>query len=663
MDQFEDRLSKLGDLAEEELAALEQELVAAFDAADSAGDISTMSMIADHLDTVRGEKERRTGSAEEVAPEAPAEMAASGADAAVIDAPVVEADADAVVAEAEAVVAEAEAAIETETEAAAEVEVPAAEAPADATPEAAAETEETEAIEAEATEAEAPAAEAEITEPIEDSDDTEVEAAAETEIPTEAVEAEVTSPEAAGEADGETLTEEQEMTEELTSDDVADEHRPVDATPAVAIRAGADIPGVSAGSDLPDMDAVADVMTKRIQALRNANGGGERLAVATLVASAERDELTLGRDAQANAEKIQALLQRGPDALTAAANGWCAPRTPRYEIFGIGTTDRPVRDSLPSFSAERGGVVYTTPPKLSDVQTGNTATDSVLGTWAWVAGGTNDWRGAGGDASDFSPDLTAKPVGEVSCGAEVTVDLEAVTLQLKFTNMMARAYPELVKRNTELALVAHARFAESRLLAKMWTACDTTSTDVPSPALGVTRDALLWFRTASVSMRNRHRMSPDAVIDAWAPAWLRDAMAIDLADQAPGDNTLSTSYAEIEAYLSDANVNVTWFLDTVPGATTSQIFGSIDTFPANASIIMAAPGTFAYMDGGTLDIGVVRDSALVGTNEYIEFTETFEALAKFGVEGVKYNLPVLIVGGYASGVDTSAGVVIEAAAT
>ena len=48
-----------------------------------------------------------------------------------------------------------------------------------------------------------------------------------------------------------------------------------------------------------------------------------------------------------------------------------------------------------------------------------------------------------------------------------------------------------------------------------------------------------------------------------------------------------------------------------------------------------AEGTFLFLDGGTHDIGIVRDSTLVGTNDYIQFTENFEAVAMVGVESYK----------------------------
>ena len=72
MDQFADRLARLADLSPEELDALEAELVAAFDQADSAGDVDLMQQLADALDTVRAAK---TATPAEAPAGAPAEAA------------------------------------------------------------------------------------------------------------------------------------------------------------------------------------------------------------------------------------------------------------------------------------------------------------------------------------------------------------------------------------------------------------------------------------------------------------------------------------------------------------------------------------------------------------------------------------------------------------
>jgi hypothetical protein len=46
--------------------------------------------------------------------------------------------------------------------------------------------------------------------------------------------------------------------------------------------------------------------------------------------------------------------------------------------------------------------------------------------------------------------------------------------------------------------------------------------------------------------------------------------------------------------------------------------------------LLSVPGTFVFLDGGVLDLGVVRDQTLVGTNDAVIFSETFENVARRG---------------------------------
>lgn len=608
MDQFEDQLSNLADLDDATLGDLESELVQAFDTADESGDVDTMSQLADAIDQVRDEIARR-GSGEtdtDTVPEAPA--AESDEEMMAASAATLEAAPDTATAEPEAT---------TEPDAG----QPAAEP-----------TAETEV------QTEAP------TDPPADE--------ASTDTPAEAT-AEATDPEPTDEAGSQ---EDQETMDpqdsELDGAAVPEEHQPEleETVPQPVIRAGGDIAGVTAGSELDGLDAVADAMTDRINSLRNVRGGGDQLIVASIETALEDESRTLRRgDIEGNSKKIREVMElvRDPEAaLTAAANGWCAPRTPLYNLFGVGETDRPVKDSLPGFNADRGGIVYSTPPALADGNYG-------AGVWAYTG---SEWQASSVAASGTPADDT-KVLFEATCPAELTADLEAITSQLKFDNPTARAYPELVRRNMELALIAHARFAEMRLLRTMWNA-GTALTITPSVQTGVARDLLISLRGVAASVRNRHRTNPDATVDIWAPAWLADAIANDLTLGESEAGQLTVARSEIEGWLRDINVNVTWYWDDIPGNGTSQLFSTKKTFPTAAAIVAALPGTFMFLDGGTLDIGVVRDGDLVGTNKYIEFSETFEKVAFMGLESASCTLSVKAIGASADFVDTSAGVTV-----
>ena len=396
----------------------------------------------------------------------------------------------------------------------------------------------------------------------------------------------------------------------------------------VAITAGADIPGYTAGASLDSMDAVAEAMAKRLHGLRRVNGGdGEQHIVASITTSYP-EERTLTSDAEENAAKISALIS--PEAIT-AAGGHVAPFEARYDIFSMGTAGRPVRDSLPRFQADRGGIRFVTPPTLAD-----------------HADAVSVWTAANDAAQTPSP--AAKNSLTVSAAAENTVATDAVTLQMQFGNLATRAYPELISRHNELGLIQHAREAEQYLLSGIAAGSTAVTT---TNLIGVGRDFLVQLGRAAAGYRSRHRLEADAPLRVIIPAWVKDAMAADLALAMPGDNTLN-AYAEIDGFMASRGINITYTLDgDVTGA---QGATALVEFKDTFVWYIFAEGTFLFLDGGTLDLGIIRDSTLVGTNDYKMFVETFEGVAKVGIESLAVTSTIQVNGAAAALRDTLGGV-------
>ncbi len=389
---------------------------------------------------------------------------------------------------------------------------------------------------------------------------------------------------------------------------------------AVAITAGADIPGYTAGSTINDMSGVAEAMAKRIHTLRRVNGGDGEQHIVASVTTKFPEERTLTQDAEANWNKIQSVV--GPEALV-ASGGHQAPFEVKYDIFGLGTAVRPVRDCLPRFQADRGGIRYIVPPVLADY-------GSAVGIWT-----------AANDSAE-TPSPSAKLSLTVAAASETTVSTDAVTLQLQFGNLLTRAYPELIARHNELGLIQHAREAEGNLLTKIGAASTAvTSTSV----VGLARDFLVQLGRAATAYRARHRLDADAPLRVIMPAWIKDAMAADLTLSMPGDSTLN-AYAEIEGYIAARGINVCYSLDTAGGAShfAAQGSGAMTEFPDTFVWYMFAEGSFLFLDGGTMDLGIIRDSTLVGTNDYKMFVETFENVAKVGVESIQVTSTISVNG-------------------
>ena len=671
MDRIKEMLDQLSELGEDQLAELQSAIISEFETVEKEDPtpqtVDAMTSLADMLDTVRGEVKRREIAAQELAQRASeASMRVKGdagdsedgddageaedmdedEDEAPAPAPapmdeeepkkpmteastaadeVTELSTDATETAATETETVAEAAVETEptAEAAVETEVVA---------EAAAEVVEGAEAASEETVVDDTPAEAELAASEESTDDT----AAET---PEASEAAAESP-----AEAELSTTEESITTQENPEapvtaaahegdnldiEVPADRRPTSRTTAapVAITAGADIPGYTAGSPLNNMTDVAEAMSKRLHALRRVNGGDGEQHIVASVTTQFPEERILTSDPEENWSKIQNVV--GPEALV-AAGGHQAPFVNRYEIFGIGTTARPVRDALPRFQADRGGIRFVTPPILTDYA-------DAVGVWT-----------AANDAAE-SPDPATKASLTVTAASETTVATDAVTLQMQFGNLATRAYPELIARHNELGLIQHAREAEQYLLGKIG---DNSTAVTTTSLIGFGRDFLVQVARAAVAYRSRHRLEADAPLRLIIPSWVKDAMAADLALSMPGDNLLN-AYGEIDGYLSARGVVASYSLDqNVYGA---QSVGALNEFADSFTWYLFAEGTFLFLDGGTLDLGIIRDSSLVGTNDYKMFVETFEGVAKVGVEGLKVTSTISVNGVAAALRDTTGG--------
>ncbi len=129
-------------------------------------------------------------------------------------------------------------------------------------------------------------------------------------------------------------------------------------------------------------------------------------------------------------------------------------------------------------------------------------------------------------------------------------------------------------------------------------------------------------------------------------------MAADLTLAMPGDSTLN-AYAEIDGYVASRGVSLSYSLD-------QNVFGSqgataLVEFADSFTWYLFAEGSFLFLDGGTLDLGIIRDSTLVGTNDYKMFVETFEGIAFIGVEALKITSTISINGVAAALRDTTGG--------
>jgi hypothetical protein len=132
-------------------------------------------------------------------------------------------------------------------------------------------------------------------------------------------------------------------------------------------------------------------------------------------------------------------------------------------------------------------------------------------------------------------------------------------------------------------------------------------------------------------------------------------MAADLTLNMPGDGNLGAGEAEIKGYLGNSNVDMVGSLDLNSFGAQQGSAAKLLEFPDSITWYLFSEGSFLFLDGGTLDLGIIRDSSLVGTNDYKMFIETFENVAFVGVESLKITSSISINGVAAALRDTTGG--------
>lgn len=422
------------------------------------------------------------------------------------------------------------------------------------------------------------------------------------------------------------------------------------ATPAehaVTLTAAGDVKGVSAGQVMaPTLVADAMLAKSAAIALSPSNGRWPVGKMDWLDGYKQQDRFLDDEDSlSVNTRKINAVVaaaqattreyldriiwEQNPQELATltAAGGLCAPVNVRYEIFTVGTTARPLRDSLTRFGATRGGIRFNSPPTLQG---------SIAGTSA-----VNIYT------EDADTESTGYPKGclTVGCGADNTVTVDAITLCMIVGNYQRMFFGENFTAWWGLGRVQHARVAED----KIWDRLDALSTNVSAgELLGATPDTLAQVERAAAQYRDRHRIDPDTPLRLRAPAFLRNILRTDLARRMPGDNTLAVSDGEIARFFAVRGIAVTWVLDgQIAGGTSgyNQAAGALNPWPTSVDVNLSIDGTFLFLDGGSLDFGTeIRDFTMIRTNDSAAFMETFENVAFVGPEALHMTLNICASG-------------------
>ena len=195
--------------------------------------------------------------------------------------------------------------------------------------------------------------------------------------------------------------------------------------------------------------------------------------------------------------------------------------------------------------------------------------------------------------------------------------LEAVSVCMCFDNLTGRVFPELIRAHNDLALVQHARSTEQFFLSKL--KGGATETVTATQTLGAAREILGQVDKVASVLRYRNRISPSQSFRVIMPYWVHDMIRADISYQMPGDGLNEVmallANSKLDQWFSARNVNITWSMEAAWGVDAPDTFGNLTTtsgFPDTIEWDMFAEGTWLVLDGGTLDLGVIRTARARG---------------------------------------------------
>jgi hypothetical protein len=399
-----------------------------------------------------------------------------------------------------------------------------------------------------------------------------------------------------------------------------------DAAAGAALVASNSLPGLAEGTVL-DRAALATAIAKKRHGMNQVSAGtNERIVLAT--AQSDLPNKVVG-GAEENFSVFDKVAtewrqERSQQTALVASGGNCAPLQPSYDFFRLAQPLNPVESALPTVEAPRGGIRFITPPDWRDAFDGVRVTTEAE------------------DAAGYIPDgyTEPKPCVHVTCPPVEECRVDAVSQCVTFGNLNYRVFPEQVEAFLQDLAVAFTQTKEVFYLD----AIDGASTAVTaSPAYGATRGTTQTILAAAANYRRRQHMPINSVLTLMLPSWVVEFIKVDLVnDHALGLNFLTAGEADVTAWLASANLDVAWYYDSATGAgqafANAQGAGAINAFPTTVVGYLFAPGTFVRLDGGTLDVGIVRDSILNGTNDLQIFSEQWVQVCQVGLESLRLEI-------------------------
>jgi len=362
-------------------------------------------------------------------------------------------------------------------------------------------------------------------------------------------------------------------------------------TQTASLIAAADVPGYANGADLDGMAAATAAILSRTkglpkQNLASASGGVRQRYGAALIQKQGFGDLVQSNDGAGDMDLLWKAgdAARLPGGSLVAAGGWCAPSETLYDICQYETLEGIL--DLPEMNVTRGGIRWTTGPSFEDIY-------EACGFFQ------TEPEAIAGDCKDCCM---------VDCPPFDEVRLDAIGMCIKSPLLTEAAYPELVQRFIEGALVAHQHKVNKYILDTMLMAAGTPVVGVAAGSLSITLEGIVY---TAIGMRYSYRLSQTAELEVVAPYWLKELIRIDLAMQNDRDSSNVTD-AEIDGWFSARNLSVQWVYDFQDPV----VDGCDVTIPDEVTILMYPAGTWIKGTADVINLDAVYDSPNLEANQY-----------------------------------------------
>lgn len=212
---------------------------------------------------------------------------------------------------------------------------------------------------------------------------------------------------------------------------------------------------------------------------------------------------------------------------------------------------------------------------------------------------------------------SSKPCTTVACPTWVDNRMDACGVCINAGILLNRAYPELVRRYTSGALIAHGHRVNAQVLADLVAGSDPITVTDGDASPGALAPLLSSIELRTTAIRNSWRMNPNVTLEAVFPMWVFGLVRADLSRQlgVPNDK-FSVTDAMIRAWFASRGINAQFVYDWQDLALGST------TWPTSVRFLLYPAGTWVRLAGDIITLEALHDSTLNAANNYTAlFTE------------------------------------------